>query len=451
MESTNQPPAHKETDPATPAASIQAALPADPPTNRHRWRVIAVFFAFMLLHQSDKLLIGPLTTPIMETFGLNNAQMGGIVTGALLVGTILYPLWGYLYDRYARAPLLALASLIWGATTWLSAIAPTYGAFLVTRATTGIDDSSYPGLYSLTSDLFGPKMRGKVFGILQISQPLGYLIGMGLALGLGPILGWRAIFYITGGLGLVVAVAIYFTVKEPQRGQSEPELAGLEEMGVYRFNRQAALGLFKKPSLLFLFAQGFFGNFPWNIIAFWFFAYLETERLYDENAILFTMAPAVLVLGAGYFVGGSLGDALFKRTPRGRLLISMTGITLGVIWMALTMSVPIDNRITFFVLLLITALFIPFSSANVIATVHDITVPEVRSTALSVQYFIENGSAALAPLLAGLVADRTSLHTAILSLSVVAWVISGIFVALAAWLVPKDIAALREQMRLRAV
>jgi MFS family permease len=210
------------------------------------------------------------------------------------------------------------------------------------------------------------------------------------------------------------------------------------------------VGLFRKRSLLFLFAQGFFGNFPWNIIAFWFFAYLETERFYDENAILFTMAPAVLVLGAGYFVGGSLGDALFKRTPRGRLLISMTGIILGVIWMAITMSVPVENRPAFFVLLLITALFIPFSAANVIATVHDITVPEVRSTALSVQYFIENGSAALAPFLAGLVADRTSLHTAILALSVIAWVISGVFVALAAWLVPKDIATLREQMRQRA-
>jgi Na+/H+ antiporter NhaC len=32
--------------------------------------------------------------------------------------------WGYLYDRYARAKLLALASLIWGSTTWLNALVP---------------------------------------------------------------------------------------------------------------------------------------------------------------------------------------------------------------------------------------------------------------------------------------------------------------------------------------
>ena len=29
--------------------------------SRYRWVVVAIFFLFMLLHQSDKLLIGPLT------------------------------------------------------------------------------------------------------------------------------------------------------------------------------------------------------------------------------------------------------------------------------------------------------------------------------------------------------------------------------------------------------
>ena len=139
-------------------------------SGRYRWGVVAIFFSFMLLHHSEKLLIGPLTTPIMETFGINEAQMGLIFSGALVVGAIMYPLWGYLYDRYSRAKLLALASFIWGSTTWLSAIAPTYRTFLVTRATTGVDDSSYPGLYSLIADYFGPDLRSKINGLLQLVE-----------------------------------------------------------------------------------------------------------------------------------------------------------------------------------------------------------------------------------------------------------------------------------------
>jgi len=376
--------------------------------------------------------------------------MGAVTTGALIVGTIFYPLWGYLYDRYARAKLLALASFIWGATTWLNAIAPSYPFFLVTRASTGIDDSSYPGLYSLIADYFVPKVRGKIYGILQLTQPIGYLIGMILALFLGGSIGWRGVFYITGGLGIVLSIMIFFGVKEAPRGTTEPELEGLEMVSTYKFNWKTALALFKKKSLLLLFVQGFFGVFPWNVITYWFFAYLERERGYTEEALFITMVPAVLVLAAGYPIGGMLGDMLFKRTPRGRIIISNIGVIVGAILMTATISVPAANQILFTILLALTAFFIPFASPNVISTVYDVTLPEVRSTALAVENFIENAGAALAPLITGYIADLYSLESAILGICIFAWGLCAIFFVFTAMLVPKDIDDLHGQLRQRA-
>jgi len=418
--------------------------------SRHRWFVVIVFFLFMLLHQCDKLLIGPLTSQIMATFGINEAQMGAVVTGALIVGAVLYPVWGYLYDRYARSKLLAAAAFIWGSTTWLSALAPTYGLFVATRATTGIDDSSYPGLYSLIADYFGPEVRGKIYGLLQLAQPIGYMLGMLLGLLLSGALGWRGIYYLTGSLGIVLSAIIFFFVREAPRGKSEPELADLEQVGVYRFNWQTARGLFSKRSLLLLFVQGFFGVFPWNTITYWFFRYLETERHYSSSAVFSTMAVAVTVLSFGYLVGGAVGDFFFKRTPRGRALVSMVAVLVGAILLAVTMSVPLENQMLFMILLSITALFIPIASPNVVSTVYDITLPEVRSTAMAVQYFIESAGAALAPLIAGLIAVRYSLHDAILWICVSTWVLCFFFYAGVAYLVPKDIATLRGQLRERA-
>jgi MFS family permease len=418
--------------------------------SRYRWFVVFVFFTFMLLHQADKLLIGPLTTPIMETFGIDEARMGAVFTGALVIEAVFYPLWGYLYDQYARSKLLALASFIWGSTTWLSAIAPTYPSFLATRASTGIDDSSYPGLYSLISDYFGPAIRGKVYGLLQLTQPLGYMLGLIVATLLSAVVGWRGVFYVTGSLGILLSMVIFFGVREAARGKSEPELADLEQIGIYRFDRKVALGLFRKRSLLLLFAQGFAGVFPWNVITYWFFRYLETERNYGPDAVLTTMVPVVLVLALGYFVGGAAGDFLFRRTPRGRLLVSMTAVLLGAILLTITMDVPVEDQTLFLIMLMVTALFIPFAAPNVISTVYDVTLPEVRSTALAVQYFIESAGAALAPLLAGLIAVRSSLHNAILLICVSTWVVCSIFFAFAAYLVPRDIEALRQAMRERA-
>ena len=419
--------------------------------SRYRWFVVGVFFFFMLLHQTDKLMIGSLQVPISETFGINNRQWGLINSGALIVATILYPIWGYLYDRYARAKLLSLASFIWGATTWLNALMKTFGGFLVTRASTGIDDSSYPGLYTLVADYFGPNLRGKVYGLLQLAQPLGYLIGMILALIVAPMIGgWRSVFYITGSLGILLTFFIYFGVKDMPRGKAEPEFAGMEEMTQFKFSWAEAKDIFKKKTMWFVFLQGFAGVFPWNVITYFFFGYLEKERGYDGNSILFTMAPVILILAGGYFLGGALGDTVFKRTNKGRIIVSLVGVLFGAIFLYLAVSSPIDAKNQFFIFMCLTAIFMPLSSANVIATVYDVTVPEVRSTAQAVEYFVENGGAAFAPIITGVIADAVSLQTAIILICSVAWGLCFIFYLGALFTVDQDIHNLRAQMAERA-
>jgi MFS family permease len=418
--------------------------------SNYRWFVIFVFFMFMLLHQADKLLIGPMTSKIMDDFGITMTQMGAVSTGALIVGAIFYPLWGYLYDRYSRSKLLALASFLWGATTMLNAKARTYGQFLVTRSSTGIDDSSYPGLYSLVADYFGPQVRGKIYGFLQLTGPLGYMLGMILGLFLSGSLGWRGVFYLTGSLGILLSFVIFFGVKELPRGQGEPELADLEQIGQYNFKWQTAVDLFKKPSLILLFAQGFFGVFPWNAITYWFFTYLEKERNYSEDAVFSTMIFAIIVLAAGYPIGGALGDYLFKRNLRGRLIVSTIGVVMGAILMAITLNIPLENQVLFMVLLALTALFIPFAAANVLATIYDITLPEVRSTAQAVGSFFESAGSALSPLLVGMIADQSSLKNAFMIICISTWGICAFLFIFTSYLAPKDMLILRKQMKLRA-
>lgn len=417
----------------------------------NRWVVVVIFFFFMLLHQTDKLMIGSLQVQISEDFGISNTQWGLVNSGALIVATILYPIWGYLYDRYARAKLLSLAALVWGATTWLNAIVRSFGGFLATRASTGIDDSSYPGLYTLIADYFGPNLRGKIFGVLQLSQPIGYLLGMILALIVAPMIGgWRSVFYITGSLGLVIAVLIFFFVKEMPRGKAEPEFENMAEMQIFKFSWAEAKEIFKKKTMWFLFLQGFAGVFPWNVITYFFFAYLEKERGYDGNSILFTMAPVILILASGYFIGGALGDAAFKRTNKGRIIVSSAGVLLGALFMYFALNTPTEARNQFFVLMCLTAVFMPLSSANVIATVYDVTVPEVRSTAQAASYFIENAGAAFAPIITGVIADAIDLKTAILLICVVAWVLCFFLYLGAIFTIDKDTHDLRKQMADRA-
>jgi len=417
--------------------------------HRHRWLVVATFFFFILLHQADKLLIGPLTTPIMETFGINEAEMGLVFSGAIVVGAIFYPLWGFLFDMFSRTKLLALASFIWGATTWLSALARTFPLFLLSRASTGIDDSCYPGIYNTVADYFEPKERGKVNGILGLAQPMGYLLGMVLGIFLLSLIGWRNIFIVTGAMGIVLSFVIFFFIREPVRGATEPEFAGTDSVPKVSFNWKAVGKLLKKRTLLAIFAESFFGVIPWQVITFWFFRYLEVERGYAPEKMFVVMVIVVLVLAAGYPIGGMLGDRLFRHTKRGRLIVSATGILLGTVFLTLAMTTPNSQTLFFEITLGLAALFMPLAAPNGIATIYDVTEPEVRSTAQSMMNFLEQVGSALAPAVAGFIAVRASLGTAILCICAGAWAICLIFSVIAIIVVPRDIQTLRGEMQSR--
>ena len=426
-------------------------------SSKYRWVILGVFFFFMLLHQTDKMLINPMAAQIYREWHLTDTQWGGISTAALIVGSLFYPLWGYLYDRFARSKLLALASFIWGSTTWLSAIAPTFNTFLASRASTGIDDSSYPGLYSLIADYFVPGVRGKIFGLLLLTQPLGYLIGLILATTVAVSLGWRNIFFITGGLGIVMALIILLFVKDVPRGSAEPEFESIEQAGNFHIEWPKIKEIFRKKSLIMMDLQGFFGAFPWNTIIAFIFIYLAEERGYIESEILRTMGPAILVLASGFFIGGAAGDFFFKKTRKGRILVALFGVFIGAILLFFTLNIPIENKPLFGLMMVITALFIPLSSANVTSTVNDVALPEIRSTALAIQYFFESSGAALAPLLTGIIADALReannprpRQTAILIICIFAWILCGIFYLITTRFITNDIEDLHKQLKARA-
>jgi len=102
------------------------------------------------------------------------------------------------------------------------------------------------------------------------------------------------------------------------------------------------------------------------------------------------------------------------------------------------------------IMLIITALFIPFATANMLATIYDVTAPEIRSTANAVESFIESGGAVLSPVIVGVIANTYSLKDDFLIICLSAWALCAFFFFFKAYLIPRDTKKLRSQMRERA-
>ena len=193
-------------------------------------------------------------------------------------------------------------------------------------------------------------------------------------------------------------------------------------------------------SMCLIYLQGFFGVFPWNVITYWFFRYLEKERGYSGGEVLSTMIVAILVLAAGYPLAGALGERLFRRTTRGRLIVSIVGVIAGTALFFITMNVPVTAKTTFLVMLAALALFTPFASPNVVSTICDVTLPEVRIASVTIESFVESVGAALSPLIAGLIAV----------ICTSTWAVCALLLVGVIFLVPRDIEAIRAELRLRA-
>jgi len=239
-------------------------------------------------------------------------------------------------------------------------------------------------------------------------------------------------------------------VRDAARGSSEPELQNVALLQEHHFEWRTAGRLLRKKSLVLIYLQGFFGVFPWNVITYWFFRYLEKERGYSGGEVLSTMIVAILVLAAGYPLAGALGDRLFRRTTRGRLIVSIVGVIAGTALFFITMNVPVTAKTTFLVMLAALALFTPFASPNVVSTICDVTLPEVRSASVAIESFVESVGAALSPLIAGLIAVRLDLQTAIVVICTSTWAVCALLLVGVIILVPRDIEAIRAELRLRA-
>jgi MFS family permease len=415
-----------------------------------RWIVVLILFLFMTLHQIDALLINPLASQIMAHFNFELPRFTLINTITIIVTAVFYTIWGIFFDRHTRKKLIALSAFMWGATAWLRIIAPTFATFLVSQAASGVDDASVPGIFSLVGDFFRPWNRGKIFGLLQLTQPLAYLSSLVLALVIGNQFGWQALMVFTGFMGLLMAFLVYFGVPEPKRGISEPEFSSFKPIGMYIFDWELARNLFTKPVLVLIFVQGFIAVIPWNAITFWLIPYLLEDRQYTYGEINLMLVSLFLVIALGYAISGWLGDFTFNFLKKGRIIISFFGVLLSAVLIYFTVRVPISNNGVFTTLIMLTGFFMTFPRPNILATIFDLTLPEVRSSALAILYLFQLLGTAGSTLLIRRLETSMSLGAAMQWLGGGAWGLCAVLLGIVSFLVPAAIRNLRRHMAYRS-
>ena len=111
-----------------------------------------------------------------------------------------------------------------------------------------------PVANGIISDYFSPDTRGTALGIYNFGIYTGYSLAFALGNLISDAKGYRAVFYICGGLGAPVAALIYFTVREPARGvYDEKKHKASDDVSNKAYTvKQVLLWFATRPSLLLL-------------------------------------------------------------------------------------------------------------------------------------------------------------------------------------------------------
>jgi MFS family permease len=121
-------------------------------------------------------------------------------------------------DRGHRGRIMAVTTALWSVAVPLCGAARNFVQLVLARivAASGQAGCS-PTINSLLPDYFGRGERARAMTLSQLYNPLGVILGYGVAGWIGQHYGWRATFVFVGMFGLPLAILAALTVREPRR------------------------------------------------------------------------------------------------------------------------------------------------------------------------------------------------------------------------------------------
>jgi len=343
------------------------------------WWFILLLGAIYMANFIDRMIISVVGEPIRREFGLSDFQLGvmGGVAFALFYGSIGIPI-ARLAERISRVGIVAAATALWSAMTMLSGAATSYGQLLLARMGVGIGEAGYtPPVVSMIADRFDAGRRATVFSLIAVGVSAGGAVG---ALGGGWIAqnhGWRMAFFVMGGPGLLLALLLWLTIREPERRNAADAAPPLGDVLRLVGRSRAFVGFTFGSGLVAL--VGFGLNLfliPLLIRRFGF----DLKAAALTFALTFSMATAL-----GGVVGGMLADRFAARRHRryGLLPIGATALALPLYLLAIHQS---DWRML--AALLFAATFSLYAFLPTIMTVTQrLVAPRVRATASAIHAF----------------------------------------------------------------
>ncbi len=272
----------------------------------------------------------PALPGIAQDFGVSMGAVQGTMS-AFFIGMALGQLiYGPLSDRIGRRTPLLIGAVIYTLASLACAMAPSLEALIVGRFAQAL--GACAGVVvarAVVSDRFDTVESARLFSLLFLVLGVAPLLAPTLGAVLLQVAGWRAIFFVLAGFGLLIGTAVAFGLPESRTQATADQAADESAMRSYR-----EVG--KSPQLMgFLLAGAFNGAALFTYIS-------SSPGLFIGH---FGVTPLVFGwifagVAAGLIASTQLNRALLRRyTPIQLMRVGSLGaVGFSLLFVALAMA-----------------------------------------------------------------------------------------------------------------
>src|SRR6185369_12095318 len=342
---------------------------------KYRHRVLALLCLLSAITYLDRVAISVAGPRIQEDMHIK-PEMWGWIVGVFTVSYAVFEIpTGRMGDRLGARRVLTRIVLWWSAFTAFTGLTSNYYVLLLTRFCFGAGEAGYlPNVGISISRWFPVIERARAFGFVWMSAQIGGALSPLLIVPIQVRFGWRASFFVLGGIGIFWCLAWYGWYRERPAENPNVTRAELDEIGVPSPGEAHSLPwgiVLRSANLWTILLLAFCYVFALYFFISWLHTFLVKGRGFSEGQLLLSTAPALLG-AAGNVSGGFASDALVKRLgiKWGRRGIGLLGLGCSAFFTIAT--IPTTNK--FFTLLFLGLVYggITFQQTVVVTVAVDI-------------------------------------------------------------------------------
>jgi MFS transporter, ACS family, D-galactonate transporter len=314
---------------------------------RTRLGILVLITLATMLNYLDRSVMGVAKPDLVNELHISPEVMGLIFSAFSWTYALAQIPGGLVLDKLGSRLTYALSLGLWSLATMMHGMMSSVAGLFGARLALGLAEAPcYPANSRILSTWFPQAERARANSVYAVGQYFGLGLMIPVLTWISATYGWRSLFYMFGGIGVVFAVIWHIAYREPHESKSvnQAELDYIEAGGgleaksaTFAFSWSNIGKLISKRQIAGASIGQFCGNSTLVFFLTWFPSYLADERGMDWIKSGFAASLPYIAASVGALFGGYVSDRIIRQTgsaTMGRKLPIIAGLLMTSVMIA---------------------------------------------------------------------------------------------------------------------